>query len=179
MDRRVSVAVAVLVLLAVLVAGCGARKGEAGLGGDAAAAGIDEKALREGRVGSLDQAKAGVLGSDRVPSGPLFDVYYNYDSFELDGEARSTLQANANWLDDHQEVRVEIEGHCDDRGTVDYNLGLGAKRAAAAKTYLVSLGVDPGRVTTISYGEELPVCHEPVDSCWSRNRRAHFVVLGN
>lgn len=179
MDRRHQVVATWLGLLAMLVAGCGARSGEADLGDEAAAAGLDEQALREGRVDSLEQARAGILGSDSVPSGPLVDAYYDYDSFELDDAARRSLQANANWLMDHQAVRVEVEGHCDDRGTVEYNLGLGATRASAAKSYLTSLGVDPARITTISYGEELPLCQEPVASCWERNRRAHFVVLGN
>jgi len=110
--------------------------------------------------------------------GPLEDVHFDFDSYELTQTAREILQKDASWLMEHAGGRVELEGHCDERGTVEYNLALGAKRAAAVKTYLVSLGVAPERVTTISYGEELPLCTEKTESCWQRNRRAHFVVMG-
>lgn len=171
------------VLLASMVAlsampGCSSKK-KGDLSGADGGAAFDEEALREGRSGSLDQARAGSLGAEGLPSGPLTDVYFEFDSFDLDEEARSVLKRNADWLGSRPNVRVEIEGHCDDRGTIEYNLALGAKRAAAAKSYLGALGISPDRVTTISYGEELPVCHEPAESCWSRNRRAHFVVIGN
>jgi peptidoglycan-associated lipoprotein len=112
-------------------------------------------------------------------TGPLHDIHFDYDSFDLDESARQTLQEDADWLKDHPEARVEIEGHCDNRGTVEYNLALGAKRAAAAKSYLIALGIGRDRLTTISYGEELPLCQEETESCWSRNRRAHLVVVGN
>jgi peptidoglycan-associated lipoprotein len=75
-------------------------------------------------------------------------------------------------------VKVNIEGHCDDRGTTEYNLALGAKRAQVAQNYLVSLGVPASRLSTISYGEEVPVCREENESCWQKNRRDRFVSLG-
>jgi peptidoglycan-associated lipoprotein len=178
MDRRVAGVLLALLVLVTVTPGCSSKKGADLSGADAGAA-LDEEALREGRVGSLDQARAGALGAEGLPSGPLADVYFAYDSFELDDVARSVLKKNADWLGTRPNVRVEIEGHCDDRGTIEYNLALGAKRAAAAKSYLVALGISSDRVTTISYGEELPLCHEPAESCWSRNRRAHFVVIGN
>lgn len=115
---------------------------------------------------------------DGPPQGGLLqDVYFDYDAFDLSPTARSALQQNANWLQSNPEARVEVEGHCDNRGTVEYNLALGAKRARAARDYLVSLGVSPQRLSTISYGEELPVCREESDACWQQNRRAHFLVL--
>jgi len=110
--------------------------------------------------------------------GPLADIHYAFDSYELDEPARATLRDNGNWLKDHPKTKVEVEGHCDERGTVEFNLALGAKRAGSAKEYLVALGVAADRLTTISYGEELPLCHEHTEECWQRNRRAHFVVLG-
>ena len=83
----------------------------------------------------------------------------------------------AEWLKSNPSARVEIEGHCDDRGTNEYNLALGAKRAQSAREYLSTLGVAADRLSTISYGEEIPVCREQTDSCWRQNRRARFVVL--
>ena len=109
--------------------------------------------------------------------GPLQDVFFGYDSFELSEEARQTLQANADWLQNNAEVKVEVEGHCDDRGTAEYNLALGAKRARAAQDYLITLGVPAARLSVISYGEELPLCTDSNESCWQRNRRGHFSVL--
>jgi peptidoglycan-associated lipoprotein len=110
-------------------------------------------------------------------SGPLQAVFFSYDSFELSEEARQSLQANADWLQNNAEAKVEVEGHCDDRGTAEYNLALGAKRARAAQDYLTTLGVPAERLSVISYGEELPVCTDSNESCWQRNRRGHFSVL--
>ncbi len=105
------------------------------------------------------------------------DVFFSYDSFALSEEARQTLQANADWLQNNAAVKVEIEGHCDDRGTSEYNLALGAKRARAAQDYLFTLGIPAERLSIISYGEELPQCTDSNESCWQRNRRGHFSVL--
>ena len=124
---------------------------------------------------SLDQFKRGTLGT--AQQGPLQDVHFAYDSFELSDNARELLRINADWLRDNPEAKVEVEGHTDSRGTVEYNLALGAKRATAARDYLVSLGISADRITTISYGKELPLCQEESESCWAENRRAHFVVL--
>ncbi len=163
-----------VVSVALLVTGCPTKK-KGALEGESGSGGYDEESLGQQQGGgSLDLAQQGKPGDDGQ-SGPLRDVYFDYDSFDLDETARQTLQDNADWLKEHQSARIEIEGHCDDRGTVEYNLALGAKRAAAVKNYLVALGIARERMTTISYGEELPLCHEETESCWSRNRRAHFV----
>ena len=106
----------------------------------------------------------------------LNDVYYDFDKTTLSAEAKQTLAENATQLKDAGSMAVTIEGHCDERGTNAYNLALGEKRANAAKDYLVSLGVDAGRITTISYGEEKPFDAGHDESAWTKNRRAHFVV---
>jgi peptidoglycan-associated lipoprotein len=111
-------------------------------------------------------------------NGLLGDVYFDFDKSDLRDDARARLSKNAEWLRAHPEFEVTIEGHCDERGTNAYNLALGQRRAAAAMDYLGSLGVAGSRMRTISYGEERPVCTESNESCWSRNRRAHFVVTG-
>jgi peptidoglycan-associated lipoprotein len=111
-------------------------------------------------------------------NGLLGDVYFDFDKSDLRDDARARLARNAEWLRGHPEFEVTIEGHCDERGTNEYNLALGERRAAAAKDYLGSLGVAAARLRTLSYGEERPVCSESNESCWSRNRRAHFVVTG-
>jgi peptidoglycan-associated lipoprotein len=125
---------------------------------------------------SLDALRRGE--SARTPAGsPLKEIYFGFDRYDLSSEARSILRNAADWLRSNPAVRVEIEGHCDERGTNEYNLALGAKRAQAARDYLVSLGVAAGRLSTISYGEEIPLCRDNHESCWQRNRRDRFVVL--
>jgi peptidoglycan-associated lipoprotein len=126
--------------------------------------------------GSLSEAQSGKLPID-APTSPLKEVYFGYDRYDLDTEARATLKSNADWLKANVAVRVEVEGHCDERGTSEYNLALGAKRSQAVKDYLVTLGVAAARLSTISYGEELPVCREQNEDCWQKNRRARSVIV--
>ena len=110
--------------------------------------------------------------------GLLGDVYFDFDRFELKSEARERLSKNAEFMKAHPEFMIRIEGHCDERGTAEYNLALGERRANAAKDYLVSLGIPAAKMQTISYGEEQPQCSESGESCWWRNRRDHFVITG-
>lgn len=125
--------------------------------------------------GSLSEAGKG-QSTETPRTSPLQEVYFGFDSFDLSNDARATLKKNADWLKGNPSVRVEIEGHSDERGTNEYNLALGAKRAQAAKDYLVTLGIPSDRLSTISYGEELPVCREATEDCWQKNRRDRFVV---
>jgi peptidoglycan-associated lipoprotein len=110
--------------------------------------------------------------------GLIGDVYYDYDRDEIRGEARSRLLQNAEFMKAHEQFVFEVEGHCDERGSIGYNVALGDRRASAAKNYVSSLGVADGRMQTVTYGKERPVCTESNESCWSRNRRAHFVITG-
>ena len=98
-------------------------------------------------------------------------VHFDYDKYAILDADKATLQRQAAWLAKYPAVRVTIEGNCDERGTREYNLALGARRANAVKEYLVSLGVSAGRVDTISYGKERPICTESTESCWAQNRR--------
>ena len=125
---------------------------------------------------SLDALRRGEKPTTAAGSA-LKEIYFDFDRYDLSGDARTTLKTAGDWLRSNPSVRVEIEGHSDERGTSDYNLALGAKRAQAAKDYLVSLGVAVGRLSTVSYGEEIPVCREHNDGCWSKNRRDRFVAL--
>ena len=108
--------------------------------------------------------------------GPLADVYFDYDQARLADEARAVLEKHALWMQNHRAAKVAIEGHCDERGTVDYNLALGEQRARATRDYLVSLGVAGDRLTTVSYGKERPLDPTSNEAAWSKNRRAHFLV---
>ncbi len=118
----------------------------------------------------------GALNEYLRRQGLLVDIHFDYDQSRLASEAREQLARSAHFLEERPELMVTIEGHCDERGTNEYNLALGERRARSAKDYLVSLGVSASRLSTISYGEERPVCSEPEESCWWQNRRAHPVV---
>jgi peptidoglycan-associated lipoprotein len=108
--------------------------------------------------------------------GPLKDINFAFDKADLSETARAILKTNADWLKSNPSARVQIEGHCDERGTADYNMALGAKRAQAAMDYLATLGIAANRLSTVSYGEEIPVCKEHTEDCWAKNRRARFVT---
>ena len=111
----------------------------------------------------------------RLFSQNMKDVYFELDSYEITPQYQAVIQSNARFLQQHPNTTFLIEGHCDERGSIEYNLTLGEYRANAAKQALAQQGVSPARIRTISYGKEKPVCTESTESCWQRNRRAHFV----
>ena len=108
--------------------------------------------------------------------GYLEDVLFDYDKAELTDGARTSLQKNADWLRKWGSVRITVEGHADERGTNEYNLALGERRAAAVRDFLASLVVQAARMNIVSKGEEAPRCNEDTEPCWARNRRGHFVI---
>ena len=135
-----------------------------------------------GPGGSLAGGGHGVGTAPRVnpkeftPSAGLRDIHFDFDRYTIRAEDTPILDANAEWLKGNPRTLLLIEGHADERGTNEYNLALGERRAKATRDYLVSVGIDAGRITVISYGEERPVCTEKNDACWAKNRRAHFLV---
>ena len=120
-----------------------------------------------------------IRGGDFQPLDVIKTVNFDFDRYELSEEARAVLQANAALIKARKDWAVMVEGHCDDRGTVEYNLALGQKRAKAVRDYYVRLGVPEGAIGTISYGEEKPLCTEQTEDCWHRNRRAETKIKGN
>jgi len=155
-------AIAAAAMMLAMVAGCSSKQSGAGAGTPGGPGGIGTNELGANGGTSLERFKTGQLGANG--QGPLS---------AQDGEI---LKSNADWMGKNSAARVQIEGHCDNRGSEEYNIALGAKRAQAAKDYLETLGVTADRMSTISYGKELPVCTEDTDECWAQNRRDHFVV---
>ena len=164
---------------AIAVSGCAKKKpadlppppiGADGAGSEGAGMGAD------GQNGSVGQG--GLPGSreDFLRSVPADRVLFETDSFSLDGEDRGILDAQAQWLARNPAVRVTIEGHADERGTREYNLALGDRRANSAKNYLASRGVSPGRMTVISWGKERPEAMGSDEGAWAQNRRAVTVI---
>jgi peptidoglycan-associated lipoprotein len=107
---------------------------------------------------------------------PLDDVYFDLDKSEIREDAKGRLQKDADWLKKWATTQASVEGHCDSRGSAEYNLALGSRRANAVKEYLTNLGVAAGRLTVVSKGKEQPTCAEQTESCWQQNRRGHFVI---
>ena len=106
----------------------------------------------------------------------LKDVFFDFDKYDVRADDAKILDGNATWLKSNANNLVLIEGHCDERGTNEYNLALGERRAKSTMNYLVSQGIQANRITIISYGKERPVCSEKSEGCWQKNRRAHFLV---
>ncbi len=126
-----------------------------------------------------EYARLKSMSADEIDKmGLLADIHFEYDKADIREGDRPTLTKNADVLKKYDFLRVSVEGHCDERGTVEYNLALGERRAKAAYDYLVSLGVPAARLKTVSYGKEVPVCSESNEACWQRNRRAKFTVTG-
>ncbi len=189
-DRRLTGLVLTLAVLALLPA-CGPKRPPAlastpGGSGQAAPTETPDRApaqpLEEGPDVRAVQGE-GTEGTDIAGNplgsgegGPLSDIPFDLDSAQLGDQARATLEKNALWLQGHRDARVSVEGHCDERGTVDYNLALGEQRARAARDYLVSLGVAADRLRVVSLGKERPLDPGSNEAAWARNRRAHFAV---
>lgn len=180
-------AVLAILSLASLVA-CGGSKRPPNVSTGAGAASGGRSALPPGGAEPLSEgpdiqpvdqdaaSSADLLSDASGEGGPLEDVRFDYDSAELTADARVLLERHAQWIKAHPGLRIAVEGHCDERGTVDYNLALGDQRARSARDYLVSLGVDAARLTTVSYGKERPLDPGTGEAAWARNRRAHFAV---
>jgi peptidoglycan-associated lipoprotein len=128
------------------------------------------------RVPTDDEVFAAKTIEDLAREQVLADVFFAYDSADLSDAARSILQKNGDWLRRWTSVRATVEGHADSRGTNEYNLALGERRASAVRDYLISLGIPAARLALVSKGEEDPVCKEETESCWAQNRRGHFVI---
>jgi peptidoglycan-associated lipoprotein len=175
--KKSSQFVALAVLTAVLLTSCKSPKktetdtGAQGSQGNAAQSTdlppvVSDKALSADAQGS---------DSGKIPG--LFTVYFAYDKASLSAEARKKLAENADWIKNNPKVTIQIEGHTDSRGSIEYNLALGERRAKSVKSYLEGIGVDSKRMNVISYGKEKPLVTGDNEEAWSKNRRANFVPL--
>lgn len=186
-----------LLLLACLLAGCakqlplapGSTEGDrAGIdsGSQAPSSGVGQPPAG-GRLDERDRSgsEGSMSGQDKMALDPVAerkaflseDVLFAYNSFALAEESKQLLERKAKWMEMNPSVTVQLEGHCDERGTVAYNLALGERRANAVRQYMSALGISPSRMTTISYGEEFPLDPRHTEDAWARNRRAHFAIL--
>jgi peptidoglycan-associated lipoprotein len=137
---------------------------------------LDATGIPSGRNPSLQSGAARPRLGDFVENAELRDIHFDFDSFEIGMAEATLLDSSVQWLSRHPDAALLIEGHTDERGTNEYNLVLGERRAKASKNYLMSHGITASRITIVSYGEERNLCREPSDGCRSQNRRAHFLV---
>lgn len=126
----------------------------------------EKPAVKEAEVAPPEASK---------PAPSLEDIHFDYDKSVIRPDAKAVLEKHAKWLQSNPRVKIQIEGHCDERGTSEYNLALGERRAQATKRFLDAMGIEAKRLSTISYGKERPLCTEHEESCYSKDRRAHFV----
>jgi peptidoglycan-associated lipoprotein len=184
-DSRNVVFCSVLLSAALALGGCSSKTAKPDVASAPPSPSPAEQSKADGKKQpksdvSESQAKSSLdalqSGESTATSGPLKDVYFDFDRYDLRTDARETLKTNAGWLKANPAAQVQIEGHADERGTGEYNLALGARRAQSVKDYLVTLGTTADRLSSISYGEEVPVCKEQSEDCWQKNRRVRFVV---
>lgn len=138
-----------------------------------------DKKISQETVSSKESANTPSIDSLRLINelqAKMMDIHFDYDKYLIRNDERPILKQVAETLRKNGNLKVTIEGNCDERGTTEYNLALGDKRANAAKDYLLSLGIPSGRMDAISYGKEKPLCTESNDACWAKNRRDHFVL---
>jgi peptidoglycan-associated lipoprotein len=158
----------------LVIVGCAKRRtGAAGEAGPGSQGTIEEETIA--KRPTIREAPVTPTQGER--ESPLKDVFFEFDKAVLRPEDKQILAENIRWLKAHPRVRVRVEGHCDDRGTNEYNLALGDLRATTVRDYLVAGGINPKRISTISYGEERPFCRGQNEEAWACNRRDHFVVV--
>ena len=164
----------IAVVFALSLSGCGSKEEV-----------IEDITIEPEVVEDIEGVAEGDIPLDPVPEETIYieplskafvDINFEFDQYRVLDRDVPTLEGVAAWLRENPEARVLIEGHCDERGTNEYNMALGEQRALAARRYLVGLGIDSGRLTTISYGEDRPIAFGGTEDAWSQNRRGHFAV---
>jgi peptidoglycan-associated lipoprotein len=178
---------AFVLVTAIILAGAACQKkqigseagyGKSGVGGADSAGAGSRKGIGEQDLGSAAgrTGAGGAIGATERAALENEDIFFSYDSSALTSQAQEILRKKANFMKANPNIKVTIEGHCDDRGTNEYNLALGEARARSAKAFLVDLGIPAARMATISYGEERPSIKGQGEDTWAKNRRAHFVI---
>lgn len=177
-NLRIMLAALLVSLLLVLTVSCQKKTVavESGSHSTAQDAGYDTSTADQSNVAekTLDSSSASAMGDSEIVLQE--NIFFEFDRATLTPEARETLTKNGKWLRINSDVAITIEGHCDERGTNGYNLALGDRRAENVKIFLVDLGIDQSRLTTLSYGEEQPLDRGHDESAWAKNRRAHFLI---
>ena len=148
-------------------AGSGGNSSSAGGNGLSGGSGLDIPDVPDDQIARMKNFQE---------TSNLKDIHFSFDQYDLDSNSKEVLQQNASYLTQNPRTKIEIQGHCDERGTNNYNIALGERRAHSTKRFLVSQGIDSSRIKIISFGEEKPFCFKSNEDCWFQNRRAHFMI---
>lgn len=136
---------------------------------------VQKEIITERELAKLEPAD--IKPADKELSIKVGDIYFDFDQYDIKEDSKPILKEVASILLKNNKIKVIVEGHCDERGTNEYNLALGEKRANSVKQYLIAMGIPSNRISTVSYGEERPLCSDQTEECWAKNRRAHFVFI--
>lgn len=136
---------------------------------------VQKETITERELAKLEPAD--IKPAEKELSIKVGDIYFDFDQYDIKEDAKPILKEVASILLKNNKIKVIVEGHCDERGTNEYNLALGEKRANSVKQYLIAMGIPSNRISTVSYGEERPLCSDQTEECWAKNRRAHFVFI--
>ena len=184
--KNLGIEICLLVLILIvslgLFAGCCKKPVRGGEGEALVTEQIGESAIGPEEMTDIGETEipgmsAGETISEGRTSAPMNPIYFDFDRFNIRDNMKPVMEENALFLLDHPEVMIEIQGNCDDRGTNEYNLALGERRAKGAQAYLVNLGINPDRIGTVSFGEERPLDPEQNEEAWAKNRRDDFVII--
>jgi peptidoglycan-associated lipoprotein len=177
--NRSALSLGLLLAAALVLSACSAKKPQTAAGSPAASSSTAATPVAPPTASQPSVAGDEILAGDLATlnrKGYLKDAFFDYDRAELRDDARASLAADAQWLKKYPSARILIEGHCDERGTEEYNVALGDRRANATREYLGSLGISASRVATVSYGKERPFCSLETEDCWQQNRRGHLLI---
>jgi len=179
-NRSIILVSCLAVLVAGVISGCAKKPAPDTMGGETPAvtemSSQDVKGIQEGSMSESGIKESGSMQGMQGAEMAMQRIHFNFDQYILTPEAQETLAKNADYLRSNPGVKVQIEGHCDERGSDEYNLALGERRATTTKNYMVTIGIDASRLSTISYGEEKPLEMGNNEDAWAMNRRAEFVV---
>lgn len=184
MSKKSLIVAIPILCIALIVTGCPKKtvmKEEPSVRKEAAKAEAELKAKEaEKAKGELEKSmvakKTPGIEGEVFESSLLYDIHFDFDKYDIDSADSAILKGNADVLKKYHKVKIQIEGHCDERGTVEYNLALGERRANSTRNYLVSIGVSPERISIISYGKERPLDPTHNEAAWAKNRRAHTII---
>lgn len=184
MRRNLLIFAFVLIAAGLTFSGCAKKAVKTDMGaGDGAAGAYDDSGTgmpgdmsAQGRFGQSGRVYGDVSAATGIGKKDIVDVLFDYNSYVINDDQKGYIENNAKILKEHGDVSITIEGHCDERGSNEYNIALGERRALSVKSYLNNLGIPAKRIKVISYGEEKPFCAEHTEPCWQVNRRGHFVI---
>jgi peptidoglycan-associated lipoprotein len=174
--QLLSYAMSAIIIIGVMLTGCTKKAVQSEMMGEELKSKETASTVSETPQTKPVEEEVSQAAVKEVAAIAIGDIFFDYDRFSIRDDAKPILEDNARYLKANKNLKVVIEGHCDERGAAEYNIALGERRASAAQKYLTDLGIDQSRISIVSYGKEKPFCADHNEQCWQENRRAHFVT---